>query len=62
MNYEIEEKFGIFQCDLCTEMFSSETNLTSHQELHDYISFLKPIPTYYTQIKIAGRSLAQEQM
>ena len=26
-NYEIDEKFGKFNCDLCTEMFSSESNL-----------------------------------
>jgi len=29
-------KLGKFKCDLCTEMFSSETNLVTHQELkHD---------------------------
>ena len=35
-NFEIDVKLGKFQCDLCTEMFSSETNLVTHQELkHD---------------------------
>ena len=46
------------------EKDSNTSNHATHQELkHDYsISFLKLILTYYTQIKNAGRSLAQEQI
>ena len=32
-------KLGTFQCDLCTEMFFSETNLITHQELKHDVSF-----------------------
>ena len=36
LNYEIDEKLGKFKCDLCNEMFSSQSNLITHLELkHD---------------------------
>ena len=39
LNYEIDEKLGKFKCDLCTEMFSSESSLMTHLELKHDVSF-----------------------
>ena len=36
---EIDKKLGKFKCDLCTEMFSSESNLMTHLELKHDVSF-----------------------
>ena len=40
-NYEIDDKFSKFKCNLCSEMFSSESNLMTHVELKHDISFSK---------------------
>ena len=40
-NYEIDDKLSKFKCDLCSEMFSSESNLMTHVELNHDVSFSK---------------------
>ena len=40
----IDLKLGTFQCDLCTDMFISETNLITHQELKHDVSFQSGSP------------------
>ena len=39
-NSSVYENLGKFQCELCTEIFSTETNLQTHQELIHDLSFL----------------------
>ena len=40
-NYEMDDKLSKFKCDLCSEKFSSESNLMTHVELKHDISFSK---------------------
>ena len=39
-NHELDAKLQKFNCELCTEIFSSENNLMTHKELKHDISFV----------------------